>query len=336
MLPSERYPAKLVVVLRCWSTLGSKRALRQRVAEALEGVREANPAVALVQHVLLGATDLAERLSGTWPLVALLDSLTGGTSLTPQAASARLAASEMARSGSQGPLRFPDDLEVPGPAFELLATFGGRCSDLTKAAPDFLATLPMSVLDDLIDQGALPAGVVGTIPVVATRTYLQARLDPARLTDVQVEQLDFTRERARRALAQGDHEALRTLGDDPEAAGFRAISGLLRGEYRPVQMVPGMNPEQHDKLNALAACVQADSLEPATPALLSDNALWPVLRRWAAEAANVPALRSEEGREFLAVAKLNVADRALRVGVGEDTGPCQAVSFDVPRRSHQG
>ncbi len=66
-----------------------------------------------------------------------------------------------------------------------------------------------------------------------------------------------------------------------------------------------MNPEQHDKLNALAACVQADSLEPATPALLSVRVSRP--SRCATAVTRRPAL-IEAGPEFLEFPKLTRQD----------------------------
>ena len=86
---------------------------------------------------------------------------------------------------------------------------------------------------------------------------------------------------------------------------------MLRGEYHPVPELSGVEPLLRDKFQSLAACAQAGSLEPATVALVSDSRFWPVLRRWADGAGIAPAVKSEQGREFLAVAKLHEVKAAL-------------------------
>ena len=310
-LPAQRYPAKVVVVLRCWSTLASKPKLRRQTEALLEGVRDASPAVRMILDVLSGRPELTGRLMSVDSLVVLLDSLADGSPPSPKAAIARSALSRMAKSFSQESSDLPKDLGVRGPACDVLGTLSGCGPGLANAPPGYLATLPKSVLDDLVDQGSVAAEVIDRFPTCLTRTYLLARLRPARLTDSEIDELGFTRERARRALAHGDHNAVTAMGDDPGAADFCAISGLLRGEYHPVPELSGVEPLLRDKLQALAACAQVGGLEPATVALVSDSRFWPVLRRWADGAGIAPAVKSEQGREFLAVAKLHEVKAAL-------------------------
>lgn len=140
--------------------------------------------------------------------------------------------------------------------------------DLPRAVQSILDE---SLLDELLDGGYMPDAAV-IAPEL--RLYLQARTQPATLTDDEVDELQWTDERARRHLVAG-----RAVDVTATTAPFRAVVDLLHGadDYAALKVLSSAGTPEQRRIASHLLEVAAGA-DPH-PALDADATVWPVLER---------------------------------------------------------
>jgi tetratricopeptide (TPR) repeat protein len=138
------------------------------------------------------------------------------------------------------------------------------------------------LLDDLIDAGAIsPDDALGNLRDPEGARYLLARLSPERLTDEDVEALDHTDERLRRAFRRGDAAVLEAAGDTPTARRLRALDAVRSGRGG-LPVLDDLDGEAHAVAADLLALKEAKAAgrsvsDALTDRLVVDPSVWPVL-----------------------------------------------------------
>ncbi|QIJ65711.1 hypothetical protein [Streptomyces sp. JB150] len=203
--PSAVNPAPSLVRLPTRVTHVLERVLEELGEEPawLEGMRtRASASGDPLGTMALETVELLRRAEPLTALGHLLDLASGGLCVLSEEDRSR---AEALRSGRlPAPRTEPTSLDAW--QLHLEATEAQRHGLLAAVAWQRLAErLPLPVVDDLVDQGALRREVLAQLaPGVGERTgYLTARLDPGRLSDADVEALEWHDEKRRRALAAG-------------------------------------------------------------------------------------------------------------------------------------
>jgi len=175
-----------------------------------------------------------------------------------------------------------EDLDTEAlPVTAALETYHrGRSGAVVDAEVNRLGPLGSSLLDDLIDLGALTKACSSALPVDGDDlTYLLARIDPDRLTIDQLESTGHRAEVARRMFLGRDAAALlRRSADDADAAHYAALLRTMTNEGTGRE---GLRPEAATVLEAIDAYLAAlnerqDAQPPAV--LLDDPSCWRLLR----------------------------------------------------------
>jgi hypothetical protein len=225
--PTLRLPVRVTHVLdRVIQELGTGPAL-------IEGLRARAVASSdPLRAVAVEAVGLLGRLEPLAAMGHLLDLAAGGLPVLTDEDRTR---AEALRSGRL-PAPRTDPAALDAWQLHLEAAEAQGCAVLSSAAWGRIAEqLPLSVVDDLIDRGALRREVVAQLgPGEGNRVrYLTARLDPGRLGDADVEALQWHDEACRRTLeAGGGVEAVDGRHDE-----WSVRSALLAGEVSVVDAV---------------------------------------------------------------------------------------------------
>lgn len=192
-----RLPPRVVHVLeRVVAELGEEPSLPERVAERAAHSSDPLRAVAVEAVALVSRTDPLQGLGH------VLDLAAGGLPVLSEEDRAR---AEALRSGRLPP---PAVDVSSADAWQLCLELNearGRAVLSTAAWQRLARELPLPVVDDLIDSGALrQAPSPRTWPEQTERvTYMTARLDPGALADDDVRALDWRGEECRRTLEAG-------------------------------------------------------------------------------------------------------------------------------------
>jgi hypothetical protein len=205
---------------------GGDSAVSDRIEEL--AVRATDPLGAAAAE----AADLLTRKDPLAALGHLVDLTVSGLPLLEQD---ELSRAEALRSGRvPAPEVRPDSVDAWQLHLESVEAHG-RAVLSTATWQRLVATLPLSVVDDLIDEGALtPAAIGDAWPEPSDRSrYVTARLDPGRLTDAEVTALDWEDEARRRILeAGGTVDQL-----DGRHDGWSLRSALLGGDVSALDTV---------------------------------------------------------------------------------------------------
>lgn len=147
-----------------------------------------------------------------------------------------------------------------------------RRGNKLRSLERFLERAPLTLVDDLIDQGtAFP--FTGTERADAQENrYLLARRFPERLTEEQLDELDWPEESWRRRLLQDpSHE----IPDDAPAR-IADLAAVASGDPQALTRLSGALEDRTRKL-VLQLLSTADRPELWPKAIFKDEALWPVL-----------------------------------------------------------
>ncbi|WP_225077829.1 hypothetical protein [Streptomyces sp. CoT10] len=189
--------------------------------------------------VAVGAVEFLSRADGLPALGHLIDLAAGGLPVLTETDRAR---AEAIRS-NRLPAPRTDPETVDAWQLHLEATEAqGRAVLSTAAWLRLVEQLPLSVVDDLIDQGALRRNTrPHTWPEQTDRVrYVRARLDPGRLDDTDVDSLDWRDETRRRILAAGGTvEPLDGRHDE-----WSLRSALLNGEVSALDAIQDGGSEE--------------------------------------------------------------------------------------------
>ncbi len=128
---------------------------------------------------------------------------------------------------------------------------------MVDAALAVLGPLPVELIDDLIERGALttvPAAT--TVWGPATLAYVRTRVDAAGVADEELRLAGFTAELARRAFLAGDGTLLGELdANDPAVAHYRALLAYRR--KRDTAGMAAIRPADRQLVGALDALREA-------------------------------------------------------------------------------
>lgn len=147
-----------------------------------------------------------------------------------------------------------------------------RLGEKPEALDRFLAQAPLALVDDLLDGGPSVPVAAGERADERENLYLLARSDPAKLTDEQVEAIDWQDEAWRRRLLA---DPCREVPEEaPEFV--RILAGVADGDPRALALVVGF---LEGKPKQLVQHVLSNPDKPAgwPKAMFTDRALWPVL-----------------------------------------------------------
>ena len=274
-LPQDRYRPKLVLLA---SVLRPARDGGVRLGPAIKAQVEpfaaGEPLAALLVRVLDGDYDAEPSIELTTPLRRLVE---------------RTAPSPARRRDLETALDLIDGRppaaagSSPGPLPRGVRTLLALSAPgLDLIGEDDIDHIPMPLLDDLIEAGAVDAGttLAGSRDVHRTR-YLLARLDPGALSDADVDHLAHLDEQARRAFARDDAAGLNALGSSDVVLGFQALAAVRRGEAGE-QEVERIVPGHRDLARALLrlARTHADGgsvNEGLSEQMVADPSVWPVI-----------------------------------------------------------
>jgi hypothetical protein len=267
-LPPQGYEARVWLLFMRAKSLMTDPGLRVRARSVLAPFLERMPDAYALHAALDGAAEpLVDVVSRYAPL------------LPPgPGANASFAAVAQALKSRQ---RLPVLPSAPAPhlrAFD--AYLAGLAGASLDSATSLLVPLPVTLLDELVDQGALkklPAG-----PDMWPReawAHLRCRLTPGQADETELRETGFHSELARRYFLASDETGLARLpAEDPAVRHYRALlafqaNGRLDGGLRPparqlLELLEGLRG-------------QAGMRREAPEAVAADASCWPLIREQA-------------------------------------------------------
>lgn len=209
-LPAQGYPDRCRLLLPHLAALSQDRSRWQPLLDSLVAARA--PWAEPLRDLVLGRWDVAiqagtgflpEDRRAVWP--RLLEQLATGISLSP-----------------------PPFPEVPAWTAASLVSSPDRSLPLDGAL-DQLVGLERTLWDDLVDARRLTASAALTALRGPLRTYLLARLDPAKLSDGELREIRHESERARRLFLQRDRASLSGLERSTRVEHYQALLDVVEG-----------------------------------------------------------------------------------------------------------
>jgi hypothetical protein len=291
-LPLDRYRPKLVLLARQRRALGALTVdVRERLHGQIVAYIEEEPLAALLQRRLSGGEEDEESMSG-----ALDDQRQLIERLSVAASRKRDLVASLELLDGHCPVNAEEIGPLPRRLRLLLALDQPRRELLDQ---DDVDAIPLPLLDDLIESGAISAGTVlaGSTNKQRTR-YLLARLDPVKLSDEDVDGLDHHEERARRAFVRGDADALASLSDSTTVRHYQALAAFAHAQGKGVALEQ-VKPEARDlvrDLLALAAGREQGTLSTGglTERLMEDPSAWHAVIEIAGSTAFTPSPKLQE------------------------------------------
>lgn len=269
-LPADGYRAKVGVIVSLVPQIAAGADLRRRALQLLAPFEESDREARAVIAMLDVGRDM-DRLAIADELAALCQEE------RPEEASMLRTAVRVVREHK--PAEDLDGEALPVTA-ALEAYHRGMAGAVLDAEPNRLGVLGTSLLDDLVDVGALTKACSSALPIDGDDlTYLLARIDPDRLTIDQLESIGSRAEVARRMFLSRDAAALLQRGvDDPDAAHYAALLRTMTNEGCGRE---GLRPEAASVLDAidvyLAVLSERQGAQPPA-ALLDDPSCWRLLQ----------------------------------------------------------
>jgi hypothetical protein len=275
-LPREGYHGRAALLLARAEDLLRDPELARRATAQLTAFAAADP----------DAAALLAALSPT-PPDRIVETLAG---YLEQAADP--AGAEIGEVAALGPLVVgltPEGGPVPGghlPATRALALFlAGRQGAVLDGEAGALARLPVALLDQLVDAGALTKAADHRVWPQPEAAYLRCRTDPGGASPDELRQAGFTAELARRAFLAGDPAALAALpAQDPDLRHYQALASWT--DRSGGCATDGLRPAARTALELVARLrdriVETGSPEELPDLLAADPTCWPLLRPQAA------------------------------------------------------
>jgi hypothetical protein len=264
-LPAQGYKPRVTLLILRAADLLADPALGTRAAAQL--VPFAADLDARTLHAALAGPGMADLIA---PLVAFAVAAEGTDGRLAEWASAITATARPA-------VPFPGALPVAS-ALDCYLRFrdGAECT----AKVDVLRWLPVPLLDEMIDQGAVPRELAAQPGWAAgSRAYVVSRLAPEEAGLDDLTAAGFTAELARRHYLAGDTAALDALPAGDEAVRhYRALAAWRSGAGQP--SLDGLRPGARQVLGEVAAAraaVQAGEDTALTESVAADPTCWPLL-----------------------------------------------------------
>jgi hypothetical protein len=273
-LPAHGYRPRVTLLLSRAADLLKDAVLGARAVAQLAAFAAADLDARALYAVLArpGTADLIG------PLVAFAVATEGADGRLAEWASAITATARPA-------LPFPGGLLVAS-ALDCYLRFrdGAECT----AKVDVLRWLPVPLLDEMIDKGAVPRELAGQPGWPAgSRAYVVSRLAPGEAGLDDLAAAGFTAELARRHYLSGDTAALDALPAGNEAVRhYRALAAWQSGAGQP--SLDGLRPGARRVLGEVAAAraaVRAGEGAALTETVAADSTCWPLLWQSALQGA---------------------------------------------------
>lgn len=273
-LPTQGYGPRVTLLLARAADLLGDGALGARAATQLAPFAAAD----LDARALYAA--LAEP--GSADVVAPL----AAVAVAAEGTDGRLAGWASAITATARPaVPFPSALPVAS-ALDCYLRFrdGVECT----AKVDVLRWLPLPLLDEMIDKGAVPQELADQPGWAAnSRAYVVSRLAPGKAGLGDLTAAGFTAELARRGYLSGDTATLGALPDDDEAVKhYRTLAAWRSGVGQP--SLDGLRPDARRVLSEVAvarAAVQSREHAALTESVAADPTCWPLLWQSALQGA---------------------------------------------------
>ncbi len=265
-LPAHGYEPRVTLLLTLSVALLSDPALAARAASQLAPFTAVNPD-AQALHAALAEPDGTDVLEPLMPFAAAVPD-DGGV----------LVSVARAITGADSPtLPVPDGLPVTA-ALDTYLRF--RAGTSVAATVSSVGCLPLPLLDELIDGGAIPTRLTGQPGWDAGRAaYLRCRLAPGRTGLPDLAAAGFTAELARRHYLFGDVAALDALPSDDEAVRhYRALLPWGPGPGKPG--LDGLRPQARLVLSQVAEvqdAARAGQSAEVSEELAADPTCWPLV-----------------------------------------------------------
>lgn len=267
-LPAQGYALRVRLLLGRVSDLLQEESLGIRAAAQLVPFAADLDAQAL--HAALAAPGTANAITTLVPFALAVESADG--SLSEWAS----AIADLRRPAAP----FPDSMLTAQALHAYLWSSAG--DDCSPAKADVLQVLPMALLDDMIERGAIPPELGSESGwTAASAAYLRCRLNPGEASAADLTEVGFTAELARRYYLAGNAAALAALHDTDAAVRHYTALATWRSGVSETEL-EGLRPPERAVLSQLAevrAAVQSGQ-EAFVPAdLAADPTCWPLLWR---------------------------------------------------------
>jgi hypothetical protein len=273
-LPAHGYRPRVTLLLARAADLLKDAVLAARAVAQLAAFAAAD-LDARALYAVLARPGTADIIG---PLVAFAVAAEGADGRLAEWASAIAATARPA-------LPFPGGLLVAA-ALDCYLRFrdGAECT----AKVDVLRWLPVPLLDEMIDQGAVPRELAGQPGWAAgSRAYVLSRLAPGEAGLDDLAAAGFTAELARRHYLSADTAALDALPAGNEAVRhYRALAAWQSGAGQP--SLDGLRPDAGRVLGEVAAAraaVRAGEGAALTETVAADSTCWPLLWQSALQGA---------------------------------------------------
>jgi hypothetical protein len=273
-LPAQGYKPRITLLIMRAADLLADPALGTRAAAQLFPFAAAD-LDARTLHAALAGPGMADLIA---PLVAF--------AVAAEATDGRLAEWASAITATARPaVPFPDALPMAS-ALDCYLRFrdGAECT----AKVDVLRWLPVPLLDEMIDQGAVPRELAAQPGWAAgSRAYVMSRLAPEAASLDDLTAAGFTAELARRHYLSGDTAAIDALPADDEAVRhYRTLAawGPEAGQPSLDGLRPGARQVLAD-VSAARAAVRAGEDPALTESVATDPTCWPLLWQSALQGA---------------------------------------------------
>lgn len=167
--------------------------------------------------------------------------------------------------------------------------------------------ISLSLLDDLIDSGIqFPPATIAKLKAV-DRVYLTGRMNPERLLDQEVADLQFHKEETRRRVIAGDINQLADMQDIP--SDIRARAQFARDKVFSDAIREAL-PQWVAAIETFAN--SSDPLRTIPPEITREGILWSYGAEVLGQAVTTyPLANDDSARQFLSWACLNVAQNFL-------------------------
>jgi len=268
-LPADGYPARVALLAGSLASIHATPERASRAAALVKTFRR-HDLRALALDAVLTSPDAEGR-------VALASDLCGEIASRDKAAGdalARLLESVRERA----PLDRGYVHRAPN-TFALQLYERGRSGESVAGEGAARSRLPLPMLDDLIDHGAINEATLPDFSVPYDAAYLRARLHPVSVSDEQMLALGHTSEYARRLYMRGDREGLQALAEKApaRAAHFMALLDVWTGTSPPGELLSSQTSELLGQVFDYLRRVDDDPAQDPPPAVLDDPTTWRLL-----------------------------------------------------------
>lgn len=269
-LPSDRYPTKDLVFLRCIGAIQADVTAHDAVHEQLHTFVDRPIAQALLNA--LGGGDLSDD---AWLRSA-------GLVLQRAGASDDLRLPRSIATGFVEALQadrpLPDGSWELGPEVRVFAL--AHAVRTHSPAPEVTLTqlqdAPESLLDAAIELGVLTVGPKERQQPLAK--YVLARADPDVLDHDDLVELHYETELARRAFLHSDRATLDKLPNSRTTDQLKTLDSLRAGDVHLVlEHLDSFEGQARSKVDSIARSLEQASIEAASNEVLTDGTTWPIL-----------------------------------------------------------